>query len=71
MSQLISTPILLEHYWDDPVIAVSNARPMRLVLGFLDFRVVEWHSYDEGGHWVNEPGGIDDFVRFLRRITEK
>ncbi|KAK0661592.1 hypothetical protein QBC41DRAFT_235826 [Cercophora samala] len=32
--------------------------------GFLD---VEWHEYDDGGHWINEPQGVDDFVAFLRR----
>ncbi|KAK1752810.1 alpha/beta-hydrolase [Echria macrotheca] len=65
--QLTTTPILLEHARDDPVISVDNCRTMRKFLGLLGFRGVEWHEYDDGEHWINEPQGVDDFVGFLRR----
>ena len=63
--QLTSTPILLEHSRDDETISVENGYRMRNFLGHLGFRV-QWKDYDEGGHWFNEPQGIDDFARFLR-----
>lgn len=29
---------------------------------------VEWKTYEDGGHWIHEPQGVDDIVAFL---TEK
>ncbi|KAL6870424.1 Phospholipase/carboxylesterase [Trichoderma novae-zelandiae] len=63
--QLISTPILLEHCQDDEVVPMGNGERMRDLLGRLGLNV-EWHEYEDGGHWINEPQGVDDFVRFLR-----
>ncbi|KAK0705458.1 Alpha/Beta hydrolase protein [Lasiosphaeris hirsuta] len=65
--QLISTSILLEHSQDDSVVPIENGTRMRDILGQLGFSV-EWHGYEDGGHWVNEPQGVDDFVNFLRRV---
>ncbi|KAK3369582.1 Alpha/Beta hydrolase protein [Lasiosphaeria ovina] len=67
--QLRSIPILLEHSRDDPIISVENITGIRDTLGELGFRDVEWHEYDDGGHWINEPQGVDDFVNFLRRVV--
>ena len=69
--QLTSIPILLEHARDDPVISVENGMRMRDMLGQLGFRGVEWHEYEYGGHWVNEPQGVDEFVGFLRRAMDE
>lgn len=67
--RLTSVPILLEHARDDPVVSVENGTRMRDILRQqLGFRHVEWHEYDDGGHWVNEPQGVDDFVAFLRGV---
>jgi hypothetical protein len=33
----------------------------------LKFSRVEWHDYEDGGHWINEPKGVDDFAGFLQR----
>jgi predicted esterase len=62
------TPILLEHSRDDEVISVENGVQMRDMLGQLGFRSVEWHEYEDGGHWINEPQGVDNLVDFLRRV---
>ena len=66
---LLSTPILLQHNRDDGVIAFENGARLRDLLGKLGFQTVEWHAYDHGGHWVNEPQGVDDFVSFLRSTS--
>ncbi|KAK4443563.1 alpha/beta-hydrolase [Podospora aff. communis PSN243] len=67
--QLQTTPILLEHNQNDPVIAIENGKGMWDALGELGFRHVEWHEYEDGEHWINEPQGVDDFVNFLRRAV--
>ncbi|KAK3344224.1 Alpha/Beta hydrolase protein [Lasiosphaeria hispida] len=67
LPQLTSTPILLEHSRDDSVIAIENGTRMRDILAQLGF-LVDWHEYEDGGHWVNEPQGVDDFATFLRKI---
>ncbi|KAK3341844.1 Alpha/Beta hydrolase protein [Lasiosphaeria hispida] len=69
--ELRSIPILLEHSRDDSVISVQNGMGIRDTLaGKLGFRGIEWHEYDDGGHWINEPRGVDDFVSFLRRVKK-
>jgi predicted esterase len=64
---LLQTPILLEHSRDDTVIPVSNGQYICQVLKELGFSAVEWHEYEDGGHWFNEPHGVDEFAAFLRR----
>lgn len=63
--RLISTPILIEHCQDDEVVPIGNGARMRDLLVRLGISV-EWHDYEDGGHWINEPQGVDDFVRFLQ-----
>lgn len=60
-----STPFFLGHAVDDEVVPVRQGMLLRDILG--QSHQVEWHLYDDGGHWVNEPQGVDDIVRFLRR----
>jgi lysophospholipase-2 len=67
--QLASTPILLEHCQDDEVIDVQNGTRLRDFLNRLDMEV-SWHEYQDGGHWFNEPQGVDDFVKFLRKYMQ-
>ncbi|KAM0278488.1 hypothetical protein ACHAQH_005155 [Verticillium albo-atrum] len=60
------TPVFLTHSADDDVVPLRNGIALRDALrarGGLD---VEWHEYSDGGHWVNEPNGVDDLVAFLR-----
>lgn len=67
LAGLMSTPIFMGHAQDDAVVPVENGRRMR---GILTDRIrlsVFWHEYPEGGHWVNEPQGVDDMVRFITK----
>jgi lysophospholipase-2 len=61
------TPVLIEHCADDGVVLVVNGENVVRDLVFLGLKPV-WRKYVEGGHWVNEPQGIDDLVVFLRSI---
>ncbi|KAJ9500821.1 hypothetical protein H2202_003379 [Exophiala xenobiotica] len=62
---LRSTPIFLGHSVDDDTVPIDNARRMRCVLVDTLQLNVQLHEYDDGGHWVNEPRGVDDIVDFL------
>ncbi|KAG7149541.1 Acyl-protein thioesterase 1 like [Verticillium longisporum] len=60
------TPVFLAHNADDDVVPLRNGVMLRDALrarGDLD---VEWHEYGDGGHWFNEPQGMDDLVGFLK-----
>lgn len=61
-----ATSVLLCHSADDDVVPVRNGRALRDALEQASHEV-EWHEYVDGGHWVNEPQGVDDMVSFLRR----
>ncbi|KAG9671048.1 alpha/beta-hydrolase, partial [Aureobasidium melanogenum] len=60
----ISTPIFLAHNKDDQVISIDNGERMQEVLQHLGLEVT-WRAYEIGGHWLNEPQGIDDLIAFL------
>ncbi|PON22229.1 phospholipase/Carboxylesterase [Trichoderma gamsii] len=64
--QMTSTPILLGHCRDDEVIDIQSGTRLRDFLYRFDMEV-DWQEYLDGGHWFNEPQGVDDFVRFLRQ----
>lgn len=59
-----ATPILIEHASDDDVVPLANGKRMAGVLQKLGFQV-EWREYRNGGHWLNEPEGVDDICSFL------
>ncbi|KAH7049348.1 phospholipase/Carboxylesterase [Macrophomina phaseolina] len=67
MSLALDTPVFLGHSEDDEIVPVRHGRKLCDALNGLGFSV-EWHVYEDGGHWVNEPQGIDDLVAFLRRV---
>lgn len=60
----ISTPIFLAHNKDDEVISVDNGELIQEILQALGPEVT-WRAYETGGHWLDEPQGIDDLVAFL------
>ncbi|KAK2604075.1 hypothetical protein N8I77_007034 [Diaporthe amygdali] len=62
-------PVFLGHSSDDTVVSVSHGRTLRDTLKRFPaiFGEVEWHEYEDGGHWVNEPQGVDDLVAFLKK----
>ncbi|KAG2178733.1 hypothetical protein INT44_001886 [Umbelopsis vinacea] len=52
---------------DDPIVLVSNGKKLYQELNRLGMDVI-WTAYADGGHWINEPQGVDDMVDFLQRI---
>ncbi|KAI0002716.1 lysophospholipase II [Xylariaceae sp. FL0662B] len=58
-------PVFLAHSSDDDVVPIGNGKLLRDALR-IHMETVEWKEYKEGGHWINEPEGVDDIVRFLR-----
>lgn len=63
------TPILLQHCRDDEVVPVGNGRALREELKDLGM-AVDYKEYEHGGHWLNEPQGVDDIVEFLTGILK-
>ncbi|RYC55000.1 hypothetical protein CHU98_g11209, partial [Xylaria longipes] len=63
---LASTPIFLSHSVDDNVVPIKHGRELRNTLQSRRLQV-EWGEYEDGGHWVNEPQGIDDIARFMNK----
>ncbi|KAI0183906.1 lysophospholipase II [Xylaria flabelliformis] len=60
-----NTPVFLGHSLDDSVVPIQNGRVLRDTLR-THMRTVEWKEYKDGGHWINEPQGVDDIVKFLK-----
>ncbi|KAI0878140.1 lysophospholipase II [Hypoxylon argillaceum] len=58
------TPIFLSHSADDEVVPIANGRELRDIVQSRRFQV-EWKEYEDGGHWINEPQGVDDIVHFM------
>jgi lysophospholipase-2 len=69
-SSPLDTPVFLAHAVDDEVVPIDNGRNMCETLKRLGLSV-EWREYEDGGHWFNEPQGVDDMVAFLLPIVEK
>ncbi|KAK8080152.1 hypothetical protein PG997_007970 [Apiospora hydei] len=59
-------PMLITHSLDDDVVPVQNGRRLRDILMMQGF-AVKWKEYPDGGHWINEPQGVDEMADFLRR----
>jgi pimeloyl-ACP methyl ester carboxylesterase len=59
------TPILISHSKDDEVVPVANGARLSSCLSYI-FMDVYYKTYEDGGHWVNEPQGVDDMVEFLK-----
>ena len=63
----LQTPVFLAHCQDDDVIAIGYGKELRDSLQLRGMSV-EWNDYEEGGHWMNEPQGVDELTVFLRRV---
>ncbi|KAI1122168.1 lysophospholipase II [Nemania abortiva] len=61
------TPIFLGHSADDDVVPIANGRELRDIVQSRRFQV-EWREYEDGGHWINEPQGIDDIAHFMNSL---
>ncbi|PNS16321.1 Acyl-protein thioesterase 1 [Sphaceloma murrayae] len=60
-------PVFLTHCEDDQVVSIVNGYLAGKTLEQLGAEVI-WCSYAEGGHWLNEPQGMDDMLAFMRRF---
>ncbi|KAI1762453.1 phospholipase/carboxylesterase [Hypoxylon sp. FL1150] len=60
----------LGHSQDDETIPIEEGRKLRDALKERTDTVVEVHEYEDSGHWVNEPKGVDDIATFLRDNIE-
>ncbi|KAK0878901.1 hypothetical protein LTR87_007217 [Friedmanniomyces endolithicus] len=60
----LQTAVLLCHTRDEEVMGILYGRELRDKLMKLGYRV-EWHEYEQGGHWLNELG--DNVVAFIIR----
>lgn len=58
--------IFLGHSVDDDVVPIDNGRELRNTLHSLRFDV-QWKEYKDGGHWINEPQGVDDIASFIKK----
>jgi lysophospholipase-2 len=65
-----NVPVLLQHCVDDGVVPVQNGEEL---VRRLEKRgmMVKWECFEEGGHWLNEPEGMDGIVRFIREIMDE
>ncbi|KIW78643.1 hypothetical protein Z517_08481 [Fonsecaea pedrosoi CBS 271.37] len=61
---LRSTPIFLGHSIDDDTVPIKNGRRMWDVLVHSLGLKTQLHEYADGGHWVNDPQGVDDIMEF-------
>ena len=64
---VLETPVFLSHSQDDDVVPIANGKKLSTSLEKLGM-VVSWKPYQDGGHWVNEPQGVDDMVAFIRVV---
>jgi len=68
-SSVHDTPILLTHCKDDQVVPIANGRELRDALAAIPSgSVITWKEYEDGGHWINEPRGVDDIVHFIQGV---
>jgi predicted esterase len=63
-TSVLETPVFLSHCRDDDVVPIANGMKLSTTLEKLGM-VVSWKQYEDGGHWVNEPQGVDDIVLFI------
>jgi lysophospholipase II len=61
-----ATPVFLAHSADDNVVPIAQGEQLRDYLVRMGPEV-DWHRYEDGEHWINEPQGIDDMAAFLSR----
>jgi predicted esterase len=66
---VLRTPVLLQHCKDDDVVPVENGNDFRIRLGEIGMCVI-WECFEEGGHWLNEPNGMDGLVDFIQAVME-
>ena len=71
-SNPLSTPTFLSHSKDDNILPFKNGEMLCQRLRALSMTVT-WKGYEDEGHWVNEPEGLNelnDFIKEASRSTE-
>lgn len=69
LSLALNTPVFLSHSQDDEIVPIANGKSCSTTLESLGM-TVRWFEYEDGGHWVNEPQGVDDMAAFIRMVME-
>lgn len=70
-TSVLSTPVFLSHGTDDAWVSVELGRQASRILQQIMVHV-EWNEFAgaEGeGHWIKEPEGFDQILRFLEDGT--
>ena len=65
----LDTPVMIQHCMDDEVVPCTNGESLAKTLRNLRMQV-DWREYGSGGHWLNEPQGVDDLSSFLQALME-
>ncbi|KAI9697872.1 MAG: hypothetical protein M1820_007659 [Bogoriella megaspora] len=63
----LRTPVFLSHSRGDEVIPVANGERLCTNLREHMGMRVDWHCYDNDEHWITEPQGVDEMVKFLEK----
>ncbi|KAG9196121.1 hypothetical protein G6011_01242 [Alternaria panax] len=64
---VLKMPVLLQHCQDDDVVPVENGNDFRKRLEELGMGI-RWECFEQGGHWLNEPRGMDGLVNFIQAV---
>jgi lysophospholipase-2 len=62
-------PVLVQHCRDDDVVPVEHGEDLAAQLRKMGIRV-DFECFEGGGHWLNEPKGMDGIVKFVQEIME-
>jgi len=60
-------PVLLVHCEDDYTVDIKQGQRAAKAFERMGAKM-EWKEYVDGGHWLNEPKGMDDLYTFLAKI---
>jgi predicted esterase len=60
-----NTPAFISHCADDSIVPIDQGRKLRDTLKAYGMAVT-WKEYPNGGHWINDPQGVEDIVAFLK-----
>jgi lysophospholipase-2 len=66
---VLETPVLLQHSEDDEVVPVENGEGLAVQLKQCGMSV-RWQRFEGGGHWLNEPEGMDGVVGFIEEVVK-
>jgi lysophospholipase-2 len=66
---VLETPVLLQHCEDDEVVPVENGEGLAVQLKQCGMSV-RWQRFEDGGHWLNEPKGMDGVVDFIEGVMK-